>query len=107
MPSWIQDPQTGKLIPKEEYRRGMPLGPRIQPDIDAFISPVDGKPIYSRRQLREHNARHGVTNVADYGESWFERKASERAAELKCESSRSRRDRIEAIQRALARHESK
>lgn len=106
MPSWIQDPATGKLIPKGEYRRRQaPASPLIAPDLEPFVSPVDGQPIYSRRQLRDHNARHGVTNVRDYGESFFERKAAERAAELSGSTTRAKQERIEAIQRAIHRHE--
>lgn len=106
MPTWVQDPETGKLIPKAEYQRRERPAPLVIPDVQPFVSPVDGQPIYSRRQLRDHNARHGVTNVRDYGDTFFERKAQERSAELRCESRRAKRDRIEAIQRAFHRHES-
>lgn len=104
MPTWVQDRETGEFILKQHYRRAEPLGPRIQADIDAFISPVDGKPIYSRRQLREHNRRHGVTDMRDYGDTYFERKAGEREAELRGATERARAERIETIQRAIERN---
>lgn len=106
MPSWIQDPETGQFIPKEQYRRERRAAPMISPDIEPFVSPVDGERLYSRRQLRAHNARHGVTDLRDYGPDWFEKKARERERELKCESRRAKRGRIEAIERAIHRHES-
>lgn len=45
---------------------------------EAFRSPIDGKMIESRKQLAEHNKRHGVTNSADYSGGYIERKAHER-----------------------------
>ena len=65
--SWIQI--NGKLIPKDEYhgdnvRRAEGL--IVIGDIEPFVSPVDGKPVMSRKQLREHNKLHDVHNYADY-----------------------------------------
>lgn len=55
---YIQDPQTGKLVEAKLYRRG---GHFIQGEIEPFKSPLDGTVISSRKQLEEHNRRHGVT----------------------------------------------
>ena len=63
---YIQDPKTGKLIPAEEYRRADTVH-AVHGDIDEFRSHVDGSVISSRRDLREHNKRHGVVTGAEYG----------------------------------------
>ena len=83
MPSWIQDPKTGKLIPKEEYVREGPKSAYVQGDIEGFVSPVDGTVISDRRALREHNARNNVVNAGAFGDNegraYYERKAKERS----------------------------
>lgn len=42
----------------------------LMPDIEPFVSPVTGKVVGGRRQLREHNLVNNVTNVADFREEW-------------------------------------
>ncbi len=61
---YIQDPQTLKLVPADEYYRRQEAH-HVQGDIDPFVSHVDGSVIASRRDLREHNARN---NVVEGGE---------------------------------------
>lgn len=67
MPSWIQHPETGEFIPKDEY-----IVPKVNKsaivmsDVKPFVSIVDGSLISTRRQLAEHNRRHNVTNSADF-----------------------------------------
>lgn len=61
---YIQDPQTLKLVPADEYYRRQESH-HIQGDLDPFVSHVDGSVIASRRDLREHNARN---NVVEGGE---------------------------------------
>ena len=43
--TWVQDPDTGKLIPKAEYRRGKDYQHYVQGDIEAFVSVIDGSVI--------------------------------------------------------------
>ncbi len=101
MPSWIQDPKTLKLIPKEEYYRDQERGAlQIMGDLQPFVSPVTGETIYTRSQLREHNRQHGVTNLADYGPDWFDKKAKERQQQIRG----TKQQRIETILRAFAEH---
>jgi hypothetical protein len=104
MPSWVQDPKTGKLIPKELYQREETQRVLIQGDIEPFISPIDGTTITSRSVLREHNRKHGVTNMRDYGENWFKRKAEERRAELRFETAAAKQERIAALNEAIEKH---
>lgn len=67
MPSWIQHPVTGKLIPREEYvRPNVNKSAAVMDDVKPFISTVDGSLIGTRPQLEEHNRRHNVTNTADF-----------------------------------------
>jgi hypothetical protein len=40
------------------------------PDIQPFVSPVDGSVISSRSAWREHDKRHGVTNASDFTNQW-------------------------------------
>ena len=53
---------------RETSRKGTLHGPTLITDIppeQAFVSPVDGSLITSRTELREHNARNGVTDVGN------------------------------------------
>ena len=69
------NPETQR---QEEILPTSPIeGVTIMPDIEPFVSPVDGTVVTGRRALREHNKRHNVTNVADYREEW-QQKAKER-----------------------------
>lgn len=105
MPTWIQHPITGKLIPKNEYLRPENNAPFVMGDIQSFVSPIDGSVISDRRHLREHNTRHGVTDTRDYGAGWFEKKAQEREAQKQFNTESCRRSRIDDIQRAISQHE--
>jgi hypothetical protein len=53
---------------KEDYvRKGAEFAEFIKP-LEPFNSPIDGSIISCRSQLRAHNEKHGVTNMADYSE---------------------------------------
>lgn len=64
--TWIQDPVTGELIPKEEYR-----GPSeskaayIVPDIQGYKSMATGEWISSRSEHREHLKRHNLVEIGN------------------------------------------
>jgi anti-sigma28 factor (negative regulator of flagellin synthesis) len=74
------------------------------PDIEPFVSPVDGKIITGRRALRDHNKRHNVTNAADFKEEWS-RKEKERAAFYSGDSKYDRERRIESLKQAIEKHQ--
>lgn len=102
MARWIQHPETGELIPADEYRPPeVNQSAYIQPDIADFISPVDRQLIGSRSHLREHNKRHGVTDLREYGDTFFQRKARERAVAHESSDSRARAERRQAIAAAM------
>lgn len=42
-------------------------GVQVMSDIEPFVSPIDGKEITSRSQLREHERAHGVKQI---GNDW-------------------------------------
>lgn len=64
--TWIQDPVTGELIPKEEWR-----GPSVSktayvmPDIQGYKSMATGEWIISRSEHREHLKRHGLVEIGN------------------------------------------
>jgi hypothetical protein len=60
----------------------------IHGDIDPFVSPVDGSVISDRRQLEEHNKRHGVVNASEFSDEYYAKKAEERARYMRGETSR-------------------
>ena len=68
---WIQDPETGKLIPRDEYVPPSSKQHLIMRDIKPFVSPIDGEVITTRPQLARHNREHGVTNSADYSPEYL------------------------------------
>ena len=75
----MQDPKTGKLVPKGDYyARGIQTH-AVHGDIESFVSHVDGTIIDSRRKLREHNARNGV-ETAEFDSAAIKARQAEREA---------------------------
>lgn len=97
--TWVQDPETGKLVPKEKYRRRGPDAPYIQGDIEGVVSPIDGTLLDDRAKLRRHNARHGVTDSRDYSNEYLKEKRESRHRQQAREG---RVDRIETIRRIMS-----
>jgi hypothetical protein len=104
MPSWVQHPETGEMIPRDEYVRPKQQTHHIMPDIEGFVSPIDQSVISSRSQLRAHNNRHGVTNIQDYSSDHFDKKHKERSAELMGTTKKQQQERIAEIYRAFEKH---
>lgn len=52
--------------------------PTVRREIRAFLSPIDGSVVSTRRELAAHNKRHGVTNASDYSEGYVKGRAHER-----------------------------
>jgi hypothetical protein len=99
--SWVQDPITGKLIPKGEYVRARPTSAYIQGDIDNFVSPIDGTTITDRGQLRRHMDEHGVTNSQDYSPAFLLDRSKKRDDAMMCRTPKDKADRIDLIRRAM------
>ena len=104
--SYVFDPKTKKMVEKIAFSESNNEKTAfVHDEIDAFVSPVDGSVIDSRRKLREHNKKHGVTDMRDYGPQYFERKQRERDEILSAKVGSERKGRIEAIQEAIYRSE--
>lgn len=79
--SYIQDPLTGELINRNDLDIGVSPrvnAPMVMKPLEAFQSPIDRSVIRTREQLKNHNKRHGVTNVRDYKDGYVEKKAHKR-----------------------------
>jgi len=78
---WVQHPITHKMIPVDEvdWDRGSGGSFQIMPDIEPFVSPVDGSVVSSRSALRRHNKRNNVVNTAEF-DGVAEAKRAERQA---------------------------
>jgi len=64
--SWVQDPVTLELIPKDEYEpRQKEAGFFVMGDIQPYQSMIDGSMITGRRQHREHLRQHGCIEVGN------------------------------------------
>lgn len=63
--SWVQDPETLELIPKDEYRPRQDAGFFVMGDIDPYQSMITGEIIQGRRQHREHLRQHGCIEVGN------------------------------------------
>lgn len=107
--TYVQDPQTGKFVLKEKYQRLSRQAPDILPDIEPFRSPIDQTIVSSRPHLREHNARHGVAQMGEYGENdgqaFFTRAERERQLRLQGQTPEQRRERLETIIPIVIAHE--
>lgn len=100
--SWVQDPETGEFVPKEDYslrQHARSTGFVVHGDIESYKSPIDGSIITSRTALREHMKRHNVVLMSD-----VEGEAREHYNHMKSikegTNKNERRNRIEAILRA-------
>ncbi len=78
MARYIQCPVTHKLIPAEDYIRPSSSAPSVHGDIESFVSPVDGSVITDRKQLREHNLKHGVVSWNEYTPEYLEKQKNKR-----------------------------
>lgn len=64
--TWVYDPETKSMIPKEEFYSNRPTtGVIFMPDLPDFTSPIDGKRYSGRAGMREHCARHDVVPNAE------------------------------------------
>jgi hypothetical protein len=64
---WIQDPETLKLVPADEYYSGPKenAGPYIRDDVKTYQSMIDGSMIEGRKAHREHLKRNNCIEAAD------------------------------------------
>jgi hypothetical protein len=101
--SWIFDRDQMRLVPRDEYvnpHSGNDAHSILKP-LDPFVSPIDGSLIDDRSKLRKHNKEHGVTNVADYGSGYFERRGKEKYADSIGATKEAKRERVAALQETM------
>lgn len=63
--TWVQDPETLQLIPKDEYYARGPSGPFVMDDIKPYKSMITGEMITSRSQHRTHLRQHNCIEVGN------------------------------------------
>lgn len=107
MTTFKQDPDTGDFLTLAEWeekhgkeqRRSTVRG--LGSDIDAFVSPIDGQIVSGRAALREHNKKHGVTNIADYSEGHFEKSGKQLAKQARGQTAEDKKERCQLIDKTL------
>lgn len=73
MTKYLYDPETNSVLLAEEVlakrdrpqRSHLPT-PMVQRPMSEFVSPVDGKIINSKRELKDHNREHGVEDRREF-----------------------------------------
>ena len=66
MKRYIQHPQTGKLIPRDEYQlESRKTSWQVLPDIQPYISQIDGHIVPSRNAHRAHLRINGCVEVGE------------------------------------------
>jgi hypothetical protein len=73
-------------------------------DIEAFVSPIDGTVVTGRASLRQHNEKHGVTNIGDYEAGHFEKRGKEMKAECLGTTAEAKKERQQLIDKTLTAH---
>lgn len=96
---WRWNPSLNQLVEVDLNDHQSPRVHHVIKDIEPFKSPVDGSMIVGHRSLREHNKRNGVTNVADFTNTWAEAK-KEREKFFSGDASYDRKERVEALKHA-------
>ncbi len=99
--SYIQCPETGKMIEKSEYYSENRQRQKVTNEFHDFISPIDGSRIGDRRQLANHNKKHGVTHCSDYSQEHFTKAAAKREEILSGKGAAQKASRIDDIKRTL------
>lgn len=100
--TYVYDEVTKSMVPRHVETKVRVHD--IMPDLPDFVSTVDGSVIHGRAGLREHDYKHGTTNVADYTETWAKR---QRQRELYATGQLVDRKRTEAVARAFNHLEEK
>jgi hypothetical protein len=86
---------------KEKYKHAAASSKSayIMKSIDPFKSNVDGSIISDHKQLKEHNKRNGVTNSADYSESYMNNRRNSIASSQERDNKIQRIDALKHVMR--------
>jgi len=99
--SYVQDPKTGKLVPRGTYERAEVNAPAVHGDVADFVSPISRELITDRAQLRRHNEKHGVTNTADFSSAYIAERARKRQSESLGTTAQAKKERMNLIRSEL------
>lgn len=92
--SYVQDPKTHKLIPKDEYYSSLDVNaPMVMNDIQGYQSQVTGEWIGSRSQHRQHLKQHRLVEIGN------EINAHTKPREMQIDRAGIKRDLIDAVNR--------
>ena len=97
--TYIKCPVTGEFVEKTAAHRN--LREHHAGAFNPFKSPIDGKIIGDRKQLNDHNKRHGVTNVKDYSQKHFDDAAQQRNDVLNGKAKGQREERVNDLKRTM------
>lgn len=67
---FVQDPETLRLVPADQYVPKKERGILIMPDLEPFVSPVTREVILGRAHMRRHMKEHNLAHVNDFKEEW-------------------------------------
>lgn len=101
---YIFDRSTGEMVPKDMYVRPEPTAPVVHGNLEEFISPITRELIHDRRQLRNHNKQHGVTDSRDYSPEFMKKAEHARHDEMTGNTKSARAERVEIINQELRKH---
>lgn len=62
---FVYDKQRGKSVPKEQAPRRPGAPVNVMRDQPGFNSPIDGTWLEGRKDIREHERKHNVTQVGN------------------------------------------
>ena len=100
--TYVFCPKRQKMVEKGTEQRELgPKSAEIMPDIEQFVSPIDGSVITSRSQRNRHMKQHGVTHSSDYSPEFLAQRAKERHQQASGQTTADRNDRIRHLVRAL------
>ena len=93
--SYVQDPETGKLVPRDEYIRPDTVNaPMVHGDFKAVKSPITGEEITCRGKLRKHQKQHDIVDSRDYSPEYMKKKENARRTSVQKEMDQSLRNDI-------------
>lgn len=76
----------------------------IAPTFEPFLSPIDGSMITCPKKLRDHNKRHGVTDIRDYGDDFFRRMSEQMYKEKTGDTPQAREERRQLCYKVLEQY---
>jgi len=89
---------------QEHKKAALRMSTSKRKDFEEFVSPIDQSVISCPSKLRKHNKKHGVTDIRDYGSTWFDKKNKERSNNLTGNTKQAHNERIETVKQTLQQY---